>query len=82
MLAERLPAYDGAVRATLRRAAQELAEDDGEQVPGPPAGRTAPRVMPSGQAAPFGGESFDSRYARAVPATSEAEIARMMSGAL
>ncbi len=85
MLAERLPAYDGAVRASLRRIAEEMAEDEDDEPYGVPAGISAPPGIPAGMAVQQGaGESFDSRYARAVPVTDaaagEAEIARLMAG--
>ena len=74
VMAERLPAYSGAVRASLFAAAQAESEDEpgGEAVavpaPGSPAG---------------GEESFASRMARAQPILAneagEAQISRLMS---
>ena len=76
VMAERLPAYSGAVRASLFAAAQAEQEDAGD------AGGTpvAPGGFPSGQDAE---ESFESRMARAKPilanAAGEAQISRLMA---
>jgi hypothetical protein len=76
MLAERLPAYSGAVQASFRRWAAE-AEEEGEEY-------QAPRQAGNGQAL---GSSFDEQWARATPALAgqaaetEAQILSMMTGA-
>lgn len=77
VMAERLPAYSGAVRAALFAAAQAEQETGG----GGEAEGAPPPYLPS---APAGGdESFESRMARAKPilanAAGEAQISRLMA---
>ena len=73
VMAERLPAYSGAARASLFAAAQAEQEDAGE-APVPPG---------TGMAAQGAEESFESRMARAKPilanAAGEAQISRLMA---
>lgn len=75
LLAERLPAYSGAVQASFRRVAAEM-EEEGEEY-------EAPWTAGEGQAI---GSSFDEQWARARPALAgqaaetEAQILAMMTG--